>query len=361
MVAPVFFLFEASGQLEDSYTSGLPREPGCSSLVAQISRIVCERAHGLSAQRHAVGGCIGAAGLLASRPINEVPRDQAGPPRVSMAARMEQRRMTKKVVLLASSICMVAMFSAVSSASAARCTNCSVDATSIPVVSGGSYDALNRLKVYGGSTATGWLTGTALYVSTVTGRTHTNTAGFRSYGYQWTRSLTGNSGFTLLTTGESGKGASYRPTWHDVGYVLRLRMSVCYQDPNDAVNNLPFCTASTNTPGLSWADTTQVVAAFASTNPVASFVTNRPNQIKSTAGVWQGQVPGSTKTITFQACTSSNSGCTNIATGVSKAGVNLTSAQYNRYIRSTVTLTTTQGNGSTSTAVSNSLGYHLAP
>ena len=264
--------------------------------------------------------------------------------------------MNRRIVMFALAI---TMFAYLAGAGVASASPPSVTPTAAPVLGGGAYDSDSRLKVYGGATAASYLTGSALYETSVTQRTTANTGAFRSYGYQWFRSIDGTSSQILIPQAEGGKGASYRATRSDVGYKLRVRMSVCYQDLVTPVPNA-VCTTSGSTPILSWSAATTVVAPFASTAPVAAFVSGRPNQIKVTRGIWQGLPVGTTRTVQFEACTTSTGGsCTDITTGTSATGVNLTSASNNRYIRATETAYTAQGGTVTVTSKSNSLGYNI--
>ena len=280
--------------------------------------------------------------------------------------------MIRRVLITFSAAAMLALAVGATSASAN-----SVTVNTRPVLTLGP--TLNgKIKVYGGQTsaqaATNQKTGNTSVGSQVT-RTvdiapsvdpenpldqdlwqYTN---FLGYQYQWYKY--DGSTYTLIapstnTYGQSGTRNFARST---VGYKVAVRQTPFYSDPNDGDFNVSADRTTTN--DLSYSDVSQspVVTFFATTDPTASSIVS--NKIRITGyGVWQGYVTGSTKTKQWVSCTSSTdlNTCTDIG-GATGSTQTLTSAQNGTFIRVKVTLTTTQGFGTSESAYSNAVGYNL--
>ena len=259
--------------------------------------------------------------------------------------------MTRRFLLVFSSVAMLA--ASVGTAAASAAFSHAVVATSKPVLSGGVVDANNNLKVYGGQVAASVGLGSPLGIGTQIGRIRSSDMllqPFVTYAYKWYRF----DGVAYTVIG-GATGAKYNASNADVGYTLLVRQRPCYLDPLDEAANV--CTSGSATPDLSWSDPSAKVTFFASTDATVSSIVADKISVTSQA-VWQGYVPGSTKSYQWQSCTGNGTGCSDI-NGATTQRLTLTSAQNGTYIRLCTTLTTTQGGSVSAVACSNDVGYNL--
>ncbi|MCX6388038.1 MAG: hypothetical protein NTX07_04835, partial [Solirubrobacterales bacterium] len=127
-----------------------------------------------------------------------------------------------------------------------------------------------------------------------------------------------------------------------------------YLDPLNEDANV--CSEASATPELGWSEPSAKVTFFASTEPTVSGIV--ANKISVTnIGTWQGYVPGSTKSFQWQSCTGNDTGCSDIS-GATSQKLTLTSAQTGKGIRAKMTLATTQGEGVSADAFSNTVFYN---
>jgi len=258
--------------------------------------------------------------------------------------------MSRNVLIVVSTVAMITASVGVSAASAAPPRG--VTATAKPTLTGGALDANNNLKVYGGQTAANVSSGSSLRIDTQTQRNVFDVLGFASYGYVWFRY--DGSTYTAIP---NSRGAARNGAVADVGYRLLVRQRPCYADPIEETLNI--CATALTTPDLSWSEPSAKVTFFASTDPTVSTIVADKISL-TTQAVWQGYVPGSTKSFQWQSCTGNGTGCSDIG-GATARKLTLTSAQNDSYIRAKITLATTQGQGVSADAYSNAVGYNLVP
>jgi len=198
---------------------------------------------------------------------------------------------------------MVAFGAATGSAFAAAPT--AVTATAAPVFSGATgnaLDAANNLKVYNELKTTTWPTRTCTPGAA-------SSCVFTRYIYQWFRSTSANPGNTAgdWAAISSSAGAWYKVKRNDVGFKVRVRVRICYNDGSPSNAN-ELCSSASGTPNNSWSAASPLITHSNTTLPALSN-TSPPFYTRTLwagEGVWDGNPSyAAHRTFTYQweACT----------------------------------------------------------